>query len=485
MFALVCSALRRSFAATWLLAVLLALASCAPPQVKEAGPRAQAPAQHVQTAKPTAPAPLAGRATAPPAAAPSSRLQVAAPPLEPVGPEATPAAPAGPQVVLTPPPGVKPRVTVGLLLPLSGPNAALGHALLNAATLAVFEVADKSFVLVPRDTKGTPDGARAAAIAALEAGAKLLLGPVFSQNVAAVTPLARAANVSVVAFSNDRTVAGAGTYVLGLPPIQPISRVIHYAVSQGLTRFAALVPDNDFGQRVSQDLSTVAAQAGGVVTRVETYQSSQQGMIRAVQRLASYDTRHAAMERQRAALKASSDQVSREALRRLDNAETIGGLGFDAVLLPETGEALETLGPLLPYYDIDTRYIRVLGIGDWRNRALIREPSLTGAWVAGPAPAARAAFEQRFEAAFGRPPNPLAPLAYDATALAAVLASGQKGPDFSPAALTARNGFSGAFGIFRLDTDGTVERGLAVMEVRPDGLHVISPEPTAFPDAGS
>jgi ABC-type branched-subunit amino acid transport system substrate-binding protein len=466
MFAPVSSALRRLFVATWPLAVLIALASCAPPQVKEAGPQAQAPAP---VATPSAPA----------------RVPVAVPPPSVVGPVVSPANPVGPEVVLTAPPGVKPRVTVGLLLPLSGPQAALGHALLDAASLAVFEVADASFILVPRDTKGTPDGARAAATAALEAGAKLLLGPVFAPDVSAVAPLARAANVSVIAFSNDRTVAGSGTYLLGLPPIQPISRVVAYAVSRGLTRFAALVPDNSFGQRVSQDMSAAAARAGGVVPRVESYQPGQQAMTRAVQKLGSYDERHAAMERQRAALKAASDEASRQALRRLEGAETVGGVGFDAVLLPETGRALETLAPLLPYYDIDTRHIRVLGIGDWRDRAVIREPSLTGAWVAGPSPEARAAFERRFAAAFGQPPHPLAPLAYDATALAAVLASGQKGPDFGQAALTARNGFAGSTGIFRLDADGTVERGLAVMEVHPDGLRVISPAPDAFPDAGS
>ena len=68
----------------------------------------------------------------------------------------------------------------------------------------------------------------------------------------------------------------------------------------------------------------------------------------------------------------------------------------------------------------------MVGCGDWREPAISRAPSLTGAWVAGPAPEARAAFEKRFEAAFGRMPHPLAPLAYDATALAAVLAGGQK-----------------------------------------------------------
>ena len=484
MFALSCSALRRLFAATWPLAVLLALASCAPPQVKEPGPSAQAPAPRAVTTQPAAPAPLAAR-PAPSPAVPAPRLEVTAPPPEPVGQAGSPAVPSGPQLVLTPPPGVKPRVTVGLLLPLSGPDAALGHALMDAAALAVFEVADNAFVLAPRDTRGTPEGAREAAIAALEAGAKLLLGPVFAPDVAAVAPLARAANVSVIAFSNDRTVAGSGTYVLGLPPIQPIARVVAYASSRGLTRFAALVPDNAFGRRAAEDVSVAAARAGGVVTHVETYRPGQQEMTQAVRRLASYETRHAAMERQRAALEAASDEASRQALRRLQGAETLGGLGFDAVLLPESGQSLEALAPLLPYYDVDTRRIRVLGIGDWRDRAVVREPALAGAWVAGPSPEARAAFERRFQAAFGRAPHPLASLAYDATALAAVLSSGEKGADFSPAALTARNGFAGTTGIFRLNADGTAERGLAVMEVRPDGLQVIAPDPEAFPDAGS
>lgn len=481
MVALVCSALRRCFAATLPLAVLLALASCAPPQSKEPGPRAQAPAG-------STPAPLAARPAPPipppPPPIPAPHIDVTTPSPSPVG-GAMPAAPSGPQVVLMPPPGVKPRVTVGLLLPLSGPEAALGHALLDAAALAIFEVADSAFVLAPRDTKGTPEGAREAAIAALEAGAKLLLGPVFAPDVVAVTPLARAANVAVVAFSNDRTVAGSGTYLLGLPPMQPIARVITYAAAHGLTRFAALVPDGNFGRRVAEDISSAAAHAGGVVTRVESYRPGQQAMTEAVRRLASYESRHAAMERQRAALEAASDEVSRQALRRLEGAETVGGLGFDAVLLPETGRTLEALAPLLPYYDVDTRRIRVLGIGDWRDRALIREPALTGAWVAGPSPEARAAFERRFQAAFGRPPHPLASLVYDATALAAVLASGDKGADFSAAALTARNGFAGSTGIFRLNQDGSVDRGLAVMEVHPDGLKVIAPDPDVFPDAGS
>ena len=66
---------------------------------------------------------------------------------------------------------------VGLLLPLTGPHARVGKAMLNAAQLAIFEIAGDQFVLIVRDTGGTPEGARRAARSALQAGASLILGP--------------------------------------------------------------------------------------------------------------------------------------------------------------------------------------------------------------------------------------------------------------------------------------------------------------------
>jgi len=71
-------------------------------------------------------------------------------------------------------------VRVGLLLPLSGANAKLGKAMLNAAQMAVFDFADKRFELLTHDTKGTPSGAVRAATIAIGDGASMILGPLLS-----------------------------------------------------------------------------------------------------------------------------------------------------------------------------------------------------------------------------------------------------------------------------------------------------------------
>lgn len=402
---------------------------------------------------------------------------------------ATQAPPAQAPVATAPEPEPEPeaargpgdgRVRVALLLPLSGSSAGIGQAMLDAAQIALFDLADANFVLMPHDTLGTPEGAAAAAEAALADGAGLILGPLFARSVAAVKPHAQAAGVSVLAFSNDLTVGGDGVYVMGFVPHDQVRRVVGYARAQGLARFASLAPSTPYGDAVVDSLYETAQQTGAAVVEVARYDPNASDISDIVRHLARYDDRRAALEAQRQQLSQRTDEASRRALARLQGLETFGEVGFDAILLAEGGTRLRSIAPLLPFYDIDPTQVQVLGTGLWDEPGLGQEPALVGAWFAAPAPEARAGFEQRFEALYGRRPPRLATLAYDATALAAVLAREPEGPAFDGASLTNPSGFAGIDGIFRLHANGMVERGLAVVEVTRDGSRVIDPAPTTF-----
>ena len=82
----------------------------------------------------------------------------------------------------------------------------------------MFERDNPSLQLIVKDDKGTPEGAKAAAEEAIKGGASSILGPLFAKSVAAVAPVARQADVPVIAFSNDRQVAGNGVYLLSFQP---------------------------------------------------------------------------------------------------------------------------------------------------------------------------------------------------------------------------------------------------------------------------
>lgn len=472
--------MRRLFAATLLIALAVSVSGCGvnllersphPQAHKEvqAPPKAEAqqapavPAKPEQIAKP---AQLEAPATAEAAPAGPPGQPLTQPPTQPATPAE--AAPAVPQ-----------KVAVAILVPLTGTGSDLGQALLDAAEMAAFDIGDANFTLLPRDTGGTPDGAAKAAADAIAAGAKIILGPLRAQEVAAVAPIAREAGVPVIAFSNDRTVAGNGVYLIGLLPRDQVDRVVSYAVSQGDTRFAAIVPDTPFGSAVTDALHQAAEQDNASVTAVETYDPST-NMTDLVKRLGNYDARKAMLDQQIQELEAKGDEISRQAAERLKSAGASGDLGFDAIMIPEGGEQLRAIAPLLPYYDIDTDKVKLLGTSLWNDVSLGTEPSLHGGWFAAPDPGAKADFIDRFKILYGSEPSPLASLGYDATALAAVLARSPSGPDFSAAALTAAHGYEGVDGLFRFHPDGLSEYGLAVLQVQRGAFKVISPAPQAF-----
>ncbi len=379
-----------------------------------------------------------------------------------------------------PPPPAEGAVRVALLLPLSGPNAPVGQAMLNAAQLALFSFADDAFELLPQDTKGTPEGALEAVALAIGDGAELILGPLLSECVKAISLHARAAGVPVLGFSSDRTVAGAGTYTMGFLPSAEVHRIIAYAHSKGHQRFAALVPDNSYGSAIVSALESAANKLGAVVTKVKYYDPRAEDYTPVVRQLANYQARREALVSQRKKLETRGDEIAKRSLKRLDGLQTIGDLSFDALLIPVGGKKLQEIAALLPFFDIDPAKIKMLGTGQWGGKGLGAEPALIGGWYAAPPPTARINFIRQYKDLYGKNPHRLATLAYDASALAAVLSLVKEGPNFSKAAITIPSGFAGRDGIFRFLPEGIAERGLAVLQLTPRGSKVIDTAPASF-----
>jgi len=370
---------------------------------------------------------------------------------------------------------------VAILLPLSGTNQRVGSAMLSAAQMAFFEFAGSDFELLVHDTLGTPEGASEAARLAIGDGARLIIGPLLSTSVRAMSDLARAADVPVVAFSSDRTVAGPDVYTMGFFPGDEVRRVIKYAAAKGARRFALLAPRGAYGDTVSAAMNAAVWDAGGFVVQSEFYDPQMSDFSGPVKRIAHYDARRGALMEQRRTLEARGDEVSQLALRRLKNLETLGEVPFDALLLADGGKRLIAVAALLPFYDVDPKKVKILGTGQWDEAGLGAEPALVGAWFAAPDPSARQAFSDKYLAAYGNRPHRLATLAYDATALAVVLGSQGASQPYTAGVLAQAGGFAGRDGIFRFLETGVAERGLAVMQVRGRDASVIEPAPRAFP----
>ncbi|WP_425410592.1 penicillin-binding protein activator [Hyphococcus sp.] len=373
-------------------------------------------------------------------------------------------------------------VRVGLLLPFSADNEAarrVASAMFDAAQLAVFDAGDQRFLLIPKDTRGNAEGAASAARSALSDGAEIILGPLFSESVESAAAVTRAAETPMIAFSSDLTAAGDGVFLLSFPPELEVARVTEFVMNQEMTRFGVLAPRTEYGDRVSGAFAEEVFARGGVIVHEERYEQDPDAMLEPAKRLARYSKEIIPLE-----MRHEYEGDRTEPLPANASAEAGYTQGFQAVLMPEQGTLLRALAPLLPYYNVDINRVKILGISAWNNPRLTREPALRGGWFAAPDPEITRSFENHYAGAFGSPPPRLASLAYDATLLSARLAATQRRRGrFSVESIADPNGYFGADGLFRLNPDGTVDRGLAILEIQPGGIQTVDPAPRSFAPA--
>ena len=157
------------------------------------------------------------------------------------------------------------NTSIALLLPLSAPGETqnIARALQQAAELAVKDTGGGKLII--KDTGGTADMARTAAEAALNEGAGIILGPLLSTEVQAVSPVARARNVNVIAFSSVSSVAAQGTFLMSFLPDEEVSNVVRYAAGKGYRNISLLYPASQYGAAIEQALSRSALSEGSTI----------------------------------------------------------------------------------------------------------------------------------------------------------------------------------------------------------------------------
>jgi ABC-type branched-subunit amino acid transport system substrate-binding protein len=345
-------------------------------------------------------------------------------------------APQAPIIVGAAPSGAPPdvaRTRVALLLPLSGQQEQLGQALQQAAELALFEQNDRRVEFVPLDTGGNAMGAGDAARRAVSLGAVSMVGPLTGAETAGAAPVAQAARLPVLAFTNDASQARPGVWALGVTPEQQVRRVMGSAMSAGAQQFGMVAPDDAFGRALAVAMRKTAADFNLPSPAIVLFND-------------------------RAGAAGPVAQMSRQANQAID-AVMIGATGFRARELAAAvrAGAQENPRPLL------------LGHALWiADAGLANEPALHGALFAAPDERARGAFDARYQQAFGARPPRIAGVAHDAALMAAGLAVAPAGtmPDSTPR-------FEGVDGPVRLGRDGAVDRGLALYRVSPNGDAVL------------
>ncbi len=361
-------------------------------------------------------------------------------------------------------PPARGRVKIAMILPLAGVTQAslVGQSMKQAGELALFERDNPAIELIVKDDGGTEEGAKAAATAAIQEGAEIIVGPLFARAVKGAADVGRSVqpNVPLLAFSNDRQVAGNGVYLMSFLPEPEVDRVIEFAARAGKRRYVALIPDTAYGHLVEAAFRAAVRRHGGTIVALERYPIESNAMLEPAQRVLE-------IAKQAGQPDAASDGALEGAI--------------DAIFLPGGADVLPKIGPLVTYAGIDTERVQLIGTGAWDFPNIGRDKVFVGGWYASPDPRGWRAFSERFARTYGQAPPRMATFAYDAVSIAIELSAYPPGARYTQANLTRPAGFAGIEGAVRLELDGTARRDLAVLEVQRFGATVVDPASGAGP----
>jgi ABC-type branched-subunit amino acid transport system substrate-binding protein len=253
----------------------------------------------------------------------------------------------------------------------------------------------------------------------------------------------------MIAFSTDANVAARGVYLLSFLPESDVDRVVDYAVTNGKRSFAGLVQDNPYGSVVDAEFQQVVARKGGRVVALERYPADKAQMQEAVRRVS---------------------EVARQA---------------DTVFLPGGADAVPGVAQALAAAGAGAKRVQLIGTGLWDDPRIFADAAMQGGWFPAPDNAGFRSFSNRYRARFGQDPVRTATLSYDAVSLVVGIVKANGPRHFTDDVLTNPSGFAGIDGIFRFRSDGTNQRGLAVLRVTSSGGQVVSPAPKSFTGSGT
>ncbi|WP_045387135.1 penicillin-binding protein activator [Falsirhodobacter sp. alg1] len=340
-------------------------------------------------------------------------------------------------------------VQVALLVPSGSGRASdedLAKALENAARLAIRDLGQSQIELRVYPTSGQASVAAQQASRAVSEGAAVILGPLYAAEANAVGHAVAPQSISVLAFSNNTSIAGGNVFVLGQTFENTARRLAGYAASHDAGRMAIVYDRNAAGEAGRAAIAAGAQQAGVAVVAQEGYDFSQNGIRNAAGGIA---------ERAQAA-----------------NANSVFLTADSAGALPMISQSLRDEG-------LSPDMVQFIGLTRWDIPTQTQSlPGVQGGWFAQPDPNAWGQYVSRYTQAYSAAPHPISGLAYDG--IAAIGALVKAGRPINASTLTQGSGFAGTSGAFRLLSNGTNERALAISQISNNQVRVIDPAPTSF-----
>ena len=262
----------------------------------------------------------------------------------------------------------KEKIKIGLLIPLSGKNSEIGQSIVKATRLAINQINNLSIEIIPKDTASSPEITLRSAKELEALGVKIIIGPVFNENLIYLDELNKLIFLSLTNKDNhgSRNIINAG-----INATSQLNAIKKFLELKEIKNTIFLTPDVDYKNEIKKAISSSKIK----IIKNHIYSTDPTQLTKQIEIITEYERRKQNLEDEVKRLE-ESDEINKENLiEKIKKNDTLGDIKFDSIIIADFDESLKSVTTSLLYTDVSPKEKYLITLNQWFDESLLKEIS--------------------------------------------------------------------------------------------------------------
>jgi len=334
------------------------------------------------------------------------------------------------------------KIKIGLLVPLTGKNSEIGQSIIKSTRLAINKINNLTVEIIPKDTQSNPMSTLSAAKELAELNIKIIIGPVFNENLIYLDELV---DVTFLSLTNKNDNFSKNIINAGINATSQLNTIKKFLELNEIKKTIFLTPDVNYKDEIKKAISISKIK----IIKNYTYNADPTKLTQQIEKITRYNIRKQNLEDEIVRLEKSNQTNKRRLIEKLKKRDTLGGVKFDSIIVADFDESLKSVTTSLLYSDISPKKKYFITLNQWFDKSLLKEASAQPLYFPSINKKNYENFSAEYFTKFNQYPNQLSFLSFDLVGLVYYLIL-QNNSIIDEKIFTKKNLFKGKVGIFEI-----------------------------------
>jgi len=260
------------------------------------------------------------------------------------------------------------KIKIGLLVPLTGKNSEIGRSIINSTRLAINKINNTSIEIIPKDTGSDPNITLKSAKELSDLGIKIIIGPVFNDNLEYLDELKE---LTFLSLTNKDSKESKNIINSGINATSQIKAIKKFIELNKIKKTIFLTPDVDYKNEIEKAISSSKIK----IIKNYIYNAEPTKLTKQIEKITNYKKRKQNLEDEIARLEKSNENNKERLIERLEKQDTLGDVKFDSLIIADFDESLKSVTTSLLYTDISPKKKYFITLNQWFDESLLNETS--------------------------------------------------------------------------------------------------------------